>query len=108
VAALRRRTPKPRPDSATSNPVSREMRNVRHDTRDFSLQMACNINMLSQHIQRAEKERLEQVCPRACVLAMGMGAADVCGECCAAREHGEAVRRVQLLMCAAWVHGSGP
>ena len=61
VAALRRRTPKPRPESATSNPVMRGMRHLRHDMRDFSLQMVCNINMLSQHIQRAEKERVEQV-----------------------------------------------
>ena len=80
MAALRRRTPKPRPDSATSNPVSREMRNVRHDTRAFSLQMACNINMLSQHIQRAEKERVEQVGPCKYSHCIDAGA-DLCRGC---------------------------
>ena len=57
LALVRNRTPTARPTSATSNPAQQQLRNVRHDTRDFSLQMMSRVNLLSKHMQRAEIER---------------------------------------------------
>jgi hypothetical protein len=57
LALVRNRTPTARPTSATSNPAQQQLRDVRHDTRDFSLQMMSRVNLLSKHMQRAEIER---------------------------------------------------